>query len=93
MLYAWMLYQNQVCKAEDLLPCIVPFKVFKEQPYYLLNEDKQTLRFTESLLMEFEQALKVFVEDIFDTSKNFVQTNDLDMCKYCAYKGICERAD
>jgi ATP-dependent helicase/nuclease subunit B len=93
MLYAWMLSQNKVCKAEDLLPCIVPFKVFKEQPYYLLNEDKQTLRFTETLLMEFEQALKEFIEDIFDATKDFVQTNDLDICKYCAYKGICERAD
>lgn len=39
----------------------------------------------------FEKALFELLDDLFDADKNFVQTEDLDICRICDFKGICRR--
>ncbi len=43
------------------------------------------------LISEFEKVLSDVIEDIFNPELPFIQTDDLDTCKWCDYKGICNR--
>lgn len=89
LIYAWLLHKNKVCEIENLHVCIVPFKVFLEEPKYILDSTKKSVKLNEEFLNEFEQELKWFIETIFDTSSHFSQTDDKDLCEYCAYNTIC----
>jgi CRISPR/Cas system-associated exonuclease Cas4 (RecB family) len=53
--------------------------------------DKEELEDAGTLLPEFETRLKNLLEEIFDPSKPFVQTENTDHCKYCPFAGICYR--
>lgn len=52
---------------------------------------KETLIDANDILPEFESRLKQLLEEIFDPSKPFVQTEQTKSCEYCAFKGICYR--
>lgn len=93
LLYAWLLYKNNIATPESLSPCIVPFKVFNEEPKYLLHPDKNRLLLNGQLMVEFETALSAFIAGILDTDTDFVQTTDEEVCKFCAYNVICGRND
>jgi len=89
IIYAWLLYKNKFCAPENMRPCIVPLKVFSNEPTGIKGENKQDLIFTSDFLNDFEKALGSFIESIFDESTNFVQTHDTDICLYCDYNKIC----
>jgi hypothetical protein len=40
---------------------------------------------------EFEANLSQVLEELFDYDKPFRQVEDVNMCKYCDYKRICQR--
>jgi hypothetical protein len=40
---------------------------------------------------QFELRLAEKFNELFDSSVPFIQTTNLDTCKYCSYKGICQR--
>jgi CRISPR/Cas system-associated exonuclease Cas4 (RecB family) len=40
-------------------------------------------------LSEFEKILKKIIYEIFNTSHPFEQTINIDDCKYCPFKSIC----
>jgi hypothetical protein len=56
-----------------------------------LTVDKEELTDANTILPEFESRLKQLLEEIFDPSKPFVQTEHTKSCEYCAFKGICYR--
>lgn len=89
MIYAWLLYKNNFCEAEKLQPCIIPFKVFSEEPKFILGKDKKPLQLNAEFLNDFENELRIFIESIFDESQPFAQTEDADIHQYCAYRAIC----
>lgn len=43
------------------------------------------------LLEEFEQRLKLLLEELFNPAEPFIQTTSLEICKNCPYHGICYR--
>jgi hypothetical protein len=87
-IYAWLLHKNNFCAAELLQPCIVPLKVFENEPKFIKN-DKVPLIFNASFLLDFEKALSLFIAGIFDKNAAFAQCDDKDICLYCAYNRIC----
>ncbi|MDO9000837.1 MAG: PD-(D/E)XK nuclease family protein [Bacteroidota bacterium] len=89
-MYAWLLFKNNYCAPEQMQPCIIPFKNFLEEPKYI-SRDKNPLVFTKDFLIDFENELKRFVENIFENTIPFSQTEDEDICEYCAYNVICNR--
>ena len=89
MIYAWLLYKNNFNSAENIRPCIFPFKMFTEEPKYILDDSKKPFHFNKEFLNDFENALRVFVENIFDRSLPFDQTEDKDLHQYCPYNSIC----
>jgi len=88
-IYAWLLYKNQAASPEKLMPCIVPFKVFLEEPKYILGLDKKPFIFNASFFIEFENELKQFIGSIFDRTIPFLQTDDEKTHEYCPYNTIC----
>ena len=46
---------------------------------------------TEETYTEFENHLIELINEIYDPSKKFTQTDDLKRCEYCPYKDICKR--
>lgn len=91
MIYAWLLHKNNYAAPAQLLPCIIPFKVFNEEPKYLLS-GKEKLVLTGSFLTDFENELRVFIEAIFDHAVPFTQTDDELAHEYCPYNTICNLA-
>ncbi|NVO21624.1 MAG: PD-(D/E)XK nuclease family protein [Bacteroidetes bacterium] len=45
----------------------------------------------DQVLLTFESLLGRIISDIVDSEKPFVQTDNLDVCKNCAYQSICNR--
>ena len=90
-IYAWMVVKNNMARPEELLPCIIPFKKFEENPRFISenSKDKSPLLFTHELLQEFEAYLITEIEAILNPEINFTQTEDIKNCEYCAYANIC----
>ena len=45
----------------------------------------------ENLIPEFEKVLTEIISQLFDAELPFTQTDNLDVCNWCDYKGICNR--
>ncbi len=89
VIYAWLLYKNNTAAPEKLMPCIVPFKVFLEEPKYILDTDKKPFPFSDQFFYDFENELKHFIESVFDQKIPFLQTDDEKTHEYCPYNVIC----
>ncbi len=65
-------------------------------PLKKVNEGTQWLNHRQVIppsgFVEFEKLLVNTLKELFDESKPFTQTVDLDRCRYCAYKEICQRS-
>lgn len=91
-MYAWLAVKNNIAKAEQLKPCIIPFKKFEETPRFILentSRNAEILNFTPELLAEFEVHLILEIQKMIDSNTCFSQTEDLKTCEYCAYAAIC----
>jgi hypothetical protein len=56
-----------------------------------LRLDKEEVGDARELLGEFEARLKKLLEEMFDPSIPFVQTENTKNCEYCPFRGICYR--
>lgn len=88
-LYAWLLYKSEAVVPEKLMPCVIPFKVFLQEPKYILDESKTPFVFSTVFFEEFERELKSFIASIFNTAVPFIQTEDEKTHEYCPYNVIC----
>lgn len=88
-IYAWLLYKNNAAPAEKLMPCIIPFKVFLEEPKYILGADKKPFPFSDQFFYDFENELKTFIASVFDQEIPFLQTEDEKTHEFCPYNTIC----
>lgn len=89
-MYAWLAWKNNLAAPEMLRPCIIPFKVFEKEPRFITFK-KEPLVFNRELLLEFEQRLCSFIQNILTEEESFDVTEDRDICEYCAYQSICNR--
>ncbi|HJZ39353.1 MAG TPA: PD-(D/E)XK nuclease family protein [Bacteroidales bacterium] len=57
----------------------------------LYGAKKDVLDSYEAVAEKFEELLQHYLTMLFDTREPFVQTDNLEICGYCAYAGICRR--
>ena len=91
-IYAWLSVKNNMAKAEQLRPCIIPFKKFEDRPRFILentSRNAEILNFTNQLLAEFETRLIIEIQKMIDGETSFIQTDDFKTCEYCAYAALC----
>jgi ATP-dependent helicase/DNAse subunit B len=64
------------------------FKKDTFDPYIKFNREILSFGETED---EFEEKLKILIEEIFSVPGQFYQTPHKSVCKYCPYNKICQR--
>jgi len=67
--------------------------VFKDEfDTELINKElKEKVTDFEPYKNDFIQLLTTCLEDIFDTEIPFIQTENVKICQYCPYIGVCNR--
>lgn len=92
LIYA-LLYKSTV-PAQDV--ALVPGLISRQnlfadefRPHFIFGGDE--VSDANKILPEFETKLKELLEEIFDPSKPFTQTEHTEHCKLCAFKAICYR--
>ncbi len=95
-LYAWLVWKNDLCEPEKITPLIIPFrKNEKDREYVKMKSgtraSKENLLFTNELLVDFENHLKAYIQEIFNQNNSFEATSDEKNCEYCTYKDVCGR--
>jgi len=94
--YAY-LYQNDkentLLKTAEVQCGIIAFQeLYKknEEYIYYAEIDKEKVLSAE-MLQRFEEHLKQIFSSILDVETPFLQTGNEDNCKYCDYKGVCNK--
>ena len=91
LLYA-LLYKTNTETSQKIIPGLLNRKnLFDDDFQFGLIMAKQPLTDATPLLDEFEEHLTKLLEDIFNPSLKFNQTQNEKTCEVCPYKGICSR--
>ena len=92
MLYA-LLYKTNGTKADQkIIPGLINRNnLFDDTFHFGLKMDGEYLKDASPLFPEFETHLLELLEEIFDPSLSFAQTQREETCKLCPYKEICYR--
>ncbi|MDQ3111491.1 MAG: PD-(D/E)XK nuclease family protein [Bacteroidota bacterium] len=88
LMYAW-LYSRMKGNTLPVSSGIVSFRKLSDGFMNVSTPDGDFI--LPQTLDYFEKALIELLSGLFDSSKAFVQTDDLDICKLCDFKGICRR--
>ena len=90
--YAWMFRKMNPIKdsgPDELVSGIVSLRFASK---YLINATiGKDEKLSESRLSEFEAVLTEVLEEIFNPQIPFSQTENLEICSYCAFQKICNR--
>ncbi|MBS1683028.1 MAG: PD-(D/E)XK nuclease family protein [Bacteroidetes bacterium] len=92
LVYALLYKNNNSTNGQKVIPGLLNrVNLFDENFTFGLKMGDDYLHDATPLFPQFEALLKQLLEEIFDPTKTFVQTNRVDTCKLCAYKEICYR--
>jgi CRISPR/Cas system-associated exonuclease Cas4 (RecB family) len=80
--YLWRKHHNNPVKLG-----VFPLKKVNEGIQWLYNSEIIPV----DGFKEFERLLVTTLQELFDESVPFLQTEDADRCKFCAYREICQR--
>jgi len=84
LFYSYLLYLRD--GGEAYQAGIYPLKEIKEGIKYMRQEP-----FKKVELETFGKGVKKVIEEMYDTSKTFIQTEDEKNCEYCDFKSLCRR--
>jgi hypothetical protein len=88
-MYALMYQRMNPSITENIISGIISFRKLSLGLQTVKIDSTEELSI--DMLSEFEEQLKVILTDIFNPNSDFVQSDDLDTCEYCSFKGICNR--
>lgn len=89
LMYAYMFNKESDDRQENILSGIISFReLSKSMMTFKLN--KNDILETDTLI-QFENILSKLVSEIFDINKEFSQTDNIENCEFCSFKGICNR--
>jgi CRISPR/Cas system-associated exonuclease Cas4 (RecB family) len=89
LIYSWGLSEN--IKNDAIQPAIYSLRdLFKENFSPNITFNKNDVLF-DKVKDDFESNLKLLVAEIYSEQNSFSQTEHVDKCKYCPYRGICRR--
>lgn len=90
MMYSYLFSKNR--SASNFISGNFSFKNIKSG-FIPMKKDKSKnpLLITDDELNEFENQLKQILLDITDNNQSFCQTEDLDVCKWCDFKTVCNK--
>lgn len=89
LMYAYMYQKSNTISQQNLLSGIVSFRNLSKG--LLAVKYNKEANINSELLNQFEDVLINLIEKIIDKKTPFKQTNDIENCEYCSFKGICNR--
>ena len=87
--YAWLYQKMNPEISDNMVSGIITFRELSAGLKTVKIEGNEFL--TMPVLAIFEEQLKIILSDIFNPEKEFKQTDEIENCKYCAFKWICNR--
>lgn len=105
MMYAIM-YRKEIAGKKDVCPSLLPVKQLNEidgvQSFEVFQEPDEELGIKKGFYRDlyaieddhqstYEQGLKKWVEELFNIDREFVETEDVRTCDFCAYQSICKK--
>jgi ATP-dependent helicase/nuclease subunit B len=95
LMYSWM-FTSKYPDRKKFAPALIPIRALKGEAGEIHFDEKKGRRLLTAdvlpdVLDEYKALLKPLVEEIFDGSTPFDQTEDAGNCNYCDFKGICGR--
>ena len=87
--YAW-LYHQQNPDEQQLQPGIISTRAPGKGLHTIIHQDSKA-GIRGDHLAEFTAALQALIREMLDPSRPFTQTEDPDLCKYCAFRVTCRR--
>ncbi len=95
LMYAWLYNQEKLNQEETCESGIFSLRTISAglQCFGFKASSREPLSKTidEEMLIRFEKLLFETITSLFDREKDFVQTDDTEICKNCIYKGVCNR--
>jgi ATP-dependent helicase/nuclease subunit B len=89
LMYAWMYQQMNPQIKDNMLSGIITFRELSSGLKTVKINNNELLDV--DILKKFEEQLQQLLIGIFDTEVPFKQTDTIENCEYCAFKGICNR--
>jgi hypothetical protein len=92
LLYALLYRANASHRGTRIVPGLINrMNLFDDDFKFGLKVGREYVTDVDPLLPEFEQRLKIVLEELFDIETPFDQTTDPEICRNCPYQGICYR--
>lgn len=92
MLYALLYKTNAPNEGDKIVPGLINrMNLFDKNFQFGLQVGKTYVGDVDPLLGEFEQHLRMLLEELFDPEVPFDQTTEIEICRFCPYEGICYR--
>lgn len=91
ILYALLFLKNSSVTNGVMPSLISRNNVYDGKNKFGLFLEKEEVTDVSVILAEFEERLKLLLEEIFNPEEVFDQTDDLESCRICPYKEICYR--
>ncbi len=94
-LYAWVYASEN--EEKQIQPAVYYTRnLFKQGDFdptirQVNGKEKAVIDKFENYRNEFEDSLRICLDEMFDTGKPFTQTPNARHCEYCSFKGICGR--
>jgi CRISPR/Cas system-associated exonuclease Cas4 (RecB family) len=92
--YAWLFRHGRSERVISIRAGIISLRKLNEgfmNIPSLTSEEKNNSVINENDLLAFERILKEIVEEVFDFSIPFRQTEDVKRCEYCDFVSLCDR--
>ncbi|MHB8260812.1 MAG: PD-(D/E)XK nuclease family protein [Bacteroidia bacterium] len=89
VVYAWLVWKHKIAVAENIMPCIIPFRA--QERVYNITQNKQPLILSDTFLSAFEEELANFIAGIFNPTTTFNPTEEIETCQLCTYQSICNK--
>lgn len=89
LMYAWLYFKNNP-QISTLKPGLISLRQISKGLQSISYPDKTDI-FNKEVSQQTEAIIVKLISDIFNPGLQFVQTENLESCKYCAFKNICIR--
>ena len=92
-MYSWM-YRQCVSTAATIQPVIYYVRdLFADDfnPAIYLGKEKELIDNFQIYHHDFEESLRICLDELFEPSVPFTQTENTKICSYCPFNGICGR--
>jgi len=89
LMYAWMYHKMNPAINDNMVSGIVTFRELSKGLKTVKVNNSDSIDAT--VLNAFEEQLKTITAELLNPDVDFKQTQQLDNCLYCSFKGVCGR--